>query len=148
MGRPWGPSSFSPRPVIILGCVYLTFCFGWRGDGPGKSVWLPWIKTSQPTHHARTPTQRRSPCTIRKNTSGPLLAGAGPGLSEGCSVQSRAAELLHTPGLASQGRAPRSIHCRTLNQAQRLRELAGDPRCSSWGGEPKFTARPLPAPRP
>lgn len=29
VGRPWGQSSFSSRPVIILGCVYLTFCFGW-----------------------------------------------------------------------------------------------------------------------
>lgn len=26
-------------------CLFITFCFGWRRDGPGKSVWLPWIKT-------------------------------------------------------------------------------------------------------
>lgn len=78
VGRPRGPSSFSSCPVIILGRVYLTFCFGWRRDGPGKSVWLPSIKTQQPTHHARTPTQRSSPSTIQKDTSGPLLAGAGP----------------------------------------------------------------------
>ena len=89
VGRPWGPSSFSSRPVIILGCVYLTFCFGRRRDGPEKSVWLSWIKTEWATHHARTPTKRSSPSAIRKKHIWPTAGRGQPGPSGGQWVQGR-----------------------------------------------------------
>lgn len=74
-----GLSSFSSRPVIILGCVYLTFCFGWRRDGPGKSVWLPFDQNIAAHTSCKDTHTEKLPSSLRSSTSGPRLAGPGPG---------------------------------------------------------------------
>lgn len=93
------------------------------------------------------PHREAPPAPSKKTHLGRCWQGLAPGLSEGGSVQSRAAERLHTPGLASQGRAPRSIHCYPLDQAQRLRELSGDTRCTSWVGGTEIHSQAPPCPR-
>jgi hypothetical protein len=127
-GPPIGTEFIFSCPLIILGCVYLSFCFGWCRDGPGKSVWLPSIKTQQPTHHARTPTQRSSP-DHPKNTSGPLLAAASP-------------RVLRRARHPTQCQAPRGQDLSQLPLAPTPHHSSQRGFMEKATGQPKFTLRP------
>lgn len=77
------PSSFFLCPMIILGCVYLTFGFGQQRDGTGKSAWLP-SKHCSP-HITRRHPHRRSPPPSKKTHLAHCWQGGPLGLGEGCS---------------------------------------------------------------